>query len=643
MKLNNLKLSTKFSLAVGLILFVFCLIFSGLLYLHLKNQVIENASDKTLIIMTQINAVGDYIKNTLRPRMFQVLSEGHDEFIVEAMSTTHVTQKIMKKFNSELKDYIYRRVSNNPLNPEDKADAFHERLIDYFHKNKEQKSWNGVIKTDGKELIIRAKAVVAEEGCLRCHGEPAKAPRGLIEKYGVKSGFWWKPGDVVGVESVIIPLDIALGQIKGIAISTFIFGFMTLLFLFISLHGAFWSLVSRPLGRLSSLFKGIAEGTEPLKQNLPTTSDDEIGDLTQSFNRMTRHLYSAQEDLQKSAETLRSIFEGISDPLALVNPNCTLEITNHAYREWMSKGRSAVFTKECGSERCDADTMCPVCYLQKVSDEKMAVSEYWEGEDGRYYYVHFYPVFDGNGNVLKAVHYVKDITDKRLMEEKMRSAEKLAAVGQLSAGIAHEINNPLGGIRLCFNNLTAMQMDDDTRKMHIDTINSGLERIQAIIRQLLDFSQKSSLSIAPISVNRLIDNVLKLTEYLISKKGIKVIKKLKPDAPEIMVDPNKMEQVFLNLILNAVQSMDAGGGSLTIETLCDSSFCSISFEDSGAGIPEDVIPHIFDPFFTTKTVGEGTGLGLSVSKSIVQQHNGEILVETSEKGAKFTVKLPVSK
>jgi signal transduction histidine kinase len=188
-----------------------------------------------------------------------------------------------------------------------------------------------------------------------------------------------------------------------------------------------------------------------------------------------------------------------------------------------------------------------------------------------------------------------------------------------------------------------MGMDEETRKMHIDVINSGLERIQGIVRQLLDFSKKSSLSVSPVSINRLIGDVLKLTEYLVSKKGIKVIKNLSPEIHEIMVDPNKMEQVFLNIILNAIHAMDGNQGSLTIETSSNNGFCKASFGDSGPGIPDNVLPYIFDPFFTTKAVGEGTGLGLSVSKSIVEQHRGEIVVETSHRGTKFTVILPVSK
>lgn len=643
MKLNSLKLSTKFSVAVGLILLVFCIAGSTLLYFQLKSRVLEDAEERTVIIMAQIAAIGDYIRGTLRPKMFEVFPviTEMEQFVVEAMSTTHVTQEIMKRFNNELKDYVYKRVSDNPLNPKNKVDSFHAEMIERFRGNRNSQSWNGIVKIEGKEFLVRAKGIVADKECLVCHGDPVRAPKGLVRKYGTASGFHWKDGDVVGVESVTIPIAATLDQIKGIAISTFIFGFTTLLFLFMSLQGAFWRLVTRPLGMLTKKFQDVVKGTEPLDRELPIETSDEVGEMTASFNQMATHLYSAQENLRKNAETLQSIFEGISDPLALVNPDCTLEITNEAYRDWAAKGINAVFTKECHSDDCNADAVCPVCFFERVKKGKKALSEYWEANNGRYYYIHFYPILDDNGNVIKAVQYVKDMTDKRQVEEQMRKAEKLAALGQLSAGVAHEINNPLGGIRLCFNNIMTTDMDAGTRMTHIDMVNSGLSRIQDIVRQLLDFSKQSSISVSPVRLNSLIENVLKLTEYLIIKKDIKVIKRFSSDIPDIIVDGSKMEQVFLNIILNSIHATDGAGGVLTIETSLHNGNCRASFSDSGSGISDGILTKIFDPFFTTKPVGEGTGLGLSVSKSIVEQHNGRIEVETNEKGTKFTIELPV--
>lgn len=644
MGFKDLTLGTKFTLAIATILTFFCTIFSLLLYYHLKERVLEDAKEKTRIILTQIDSIGDYVKEELRPAMFNVLRKtSKEDFIVEAMSTTHVRFSVMKRFNRELGDYIYYRVSLNPLNPKNRADDLHSRLIEFFNKNRQLSTWNGIIKQNGQEYLVRAKPIIVERGCLICHGKLSDAPRSLIKRYNRTRDFDWKEGDIMGVESVLVPLAATLGEIKGIAISTFIFGIISLFFLFFSLQGAFWSLVSRPLGKLTAIFKNIVNGTEPLNQNLPVQSKDEIGELIISFNQLAMHLYEAQEAMRKQTETLRTIFESISDPLALIRPDCSVELTNSAYREWMAKGIRAVFREKCEPEDCDPDMFCPVCFLKRLKEEKKPLSDYWEDENGRYYYIHLYPVFDDKGEVIKAVHYVKDITERRQMEEQMRLTEKLAAIGQLSAGLAHEINNPLGGIRLCFNNLISTEMDALTRQKHIDVINRGLQRIQDVIKQLLDFSKQTELMIAPCSVNKLIENVLALTEYVISKKGITVIKEFDFNMPELMVDKNKIEQVFLNIILNAVQAMGERKGILRIRTIAENGKCIIAFTDTGPGIPEHILPRIFDPFFTTKPVGEGTGLGLSVSKSIIEQHNGEIKVSTSEKGTTFIIELPLRK
>ncbi|MBM4141051.1 MAG: DUF3365 domain-containing protein [Nitrospira sp.] len=531
MKPNNLKLSTKFALAVSLILLVFCAIFSTILYHYLKTQVIRDAEDKTLIIMNQVEAIGDYVRDTLRPAIFESLARHdiRDEFIVEAMSTTYVSRHVMERFNRVLKEYVFKRVSDNPRNPKDRADSFHSEMLNYFRLNREQTTWRGIVDIEGKKYLFRISSVVITKDCLRCHGNPTDTPKELVRRYGTEGGFSWKVGDVSGLNSVSIPLDVAFAHVKDVAVHTFIFGFCTLGLLFLTLFGTFRHLVTRPLNNLSHIFRSIAKGTVPLGKDIPSKRGDEIGDLTESFNILSRHLLDAQVRLKKAAER----------------------------------------------------------------------------------------------------------------EKQMMESEKLATLGQLSAGVAHEINNPLGGIRLCFNNLMKTEMDTNTKKHHIEVINSGLERIQNIVRQLLDFAKDSSLDIAPSSINNIIEDTLKLSEYIIVRKDIKLIKELSNNMPDLMVDSNKLEQVFLNLIINAIHAMD-GGGVLTIRTWYDGDACNVSVTDTGKGIPNEVISRIFDPFFTTKGVGEGTGLGLTVSKAIVEQHKGKIEVKTSEKGSVFIVRIPIT-
>jgi len=225
-------------------------------------------------------------------------------------------------------------------------------------------------------------------------------------------------------------------------------------------------------------------------------------------------------------------------------------------------------------------------------------------------------------------------------QEKFR-LDRLSAIGQIAAGVAHEINNPLGGISLCFNTLMKTEMSEETRRQHIEVINSGFDRIQSTVKHLLDFAKNTSLTVTRLPVNSVVKRVLKLAEYTVVKQGIRIVQKLSQSDPEVVADSGKLEQVFLNLIINAVQAMN-GAGVLTVETVQSDSECLVSISDTGPGIPRDILPCIFDPFFTTKGPREGTGLGLSVSKAIVEQHKGEITVATSQKGTTLIVRLPVA-
>ncbi|MBI5212883.1 MAG: HAMP domain-containing protein [Nitrospirae bacterium] len=226
--------------------------------------------------------------------------------------------------------------------------------------------------------------------------------------------------------------------------------------------------------------------------------------------------------------------------------------------------------------------------------------------------------------------------------EVLSQTEKMVSIGRLASGIAHEINNPLSGITLCFKNLMEAGVDDSTKDRLVQAINDGLQKIKKIVEQLLDFSRMSVTEKAPVDINNFITRLLILFNYPASKKEINVVNDLSDDIPEILIDENKMAQVFMNILINALQATDMGG-TLTIRTRSDNGFCIVSIGDTGAGITPDVLPNIFDPFFTTKGVGEGTGLGLSVSKGIVEQHGGMIEVDSRVGvGTTFTIKLPIT-
>lgn len=226
--------------------------------------------------------------------------------------------------------------------------------------------------------------------------------------------------------------------------------------------------------------------------------------------------------------------------------------------------------------------------------------------------------------------------------EVLSQTEKMVSIGRLASGVAHEINNPLSGITLCFRNLfEADNLGNQTKEKLIAAINDGLQKMKNIVEQLLDFSRTTVTEKTPVDLNNLISRILLFLNYPATKKQIEVVSDFSENIPEVIIDENKMTQVFMNIMINAIQSMNEGG-TLTIRTRTDNGSCVVSFEDTGCGIPLEIIPNIFDPFFTTKGIGEGTGLGLSVSKGIVEQHGGMIEVESAiGAGSTFRIKLPL--
>jgi two-component system NtrC family sensor kinase len=243
-----------------------------------------------------------------------------------------------------------------------------------------------------------------------------------------------------------------------------------------------------------------------------------------------------------------------------------------------------------------------------------------------------------------AIHERDDRLHRQTHEKLMRS-DRLAMIGQLAAGVAHEINNPLGSI-LLFSRLTVQQMPAGGRaRENLERIEKETKRCHAIVKSLLDFARERKPLVESADVNQLLDETLKLFEGQFLFQNIEVARDYDLKLAAIPADRSQLQQVFMNIILNAVDAMK-GKGRLGIATRTNAAdgVIEIGISDSGGGISPENIDRIFDPFFTTKGVGHGTGLGLSVSYGIIQSHNGDIAVSSVPgSGAIFTISLPMTK
>jgi PAS domain S-box-containing protein len=245
----------------------------------------------------------------------------------------------------------------------------------------------------------------------------------------------------------------------------------------------------------------------------------------------------------------------------------------------------------------------------------------------------------------------EDITEIRRMEEERKVLEqraqvssRLASIGELASGVAHEINNPLTGVIGYSQFLLSRKDIPDDVQADLKIIDEGAQRVASIVKRLLAFARHTKPERTHVDINNLINNVLQLREYHLKSSNIDVTTALDPGLPITMADAGQLQQVFLNLIANAETEMKLAHnkGKLLVTTQQINNSIHISFKDNGPGIPKDNLQKIFDPFFTTREVGEGTGLGLSICYGIVKDHNGRIWAESERgKGATFIVALPV--
>jgi len=239
--------------------------------------------------------------------------------------------------------------------------------------------------------------------------------------------------------------------------------------------------------------------------------------------------------------------------------------------------------------------------------------------------------------------YIEDISERKKMEEQLIITDRLASVGELTSGIAHELNNPLTGI-IGFSELLLSKDVPEDIKEDLRVINKEAQRTAGIVKNLLTFARKHPPAKEPVNINKIIQEVLKLRAYEQKVHNIEVNTQFDPDLPEITADGFQLQQVFLNIIINAEYFMIEahGRGTLTITTERVDDIVRASFADDGPGIAEENLEHLFDPFFTTKEVGKGTGLGLSICHGIITEHGGRIYAESKlGKGATFVIELPV--
>jgi two-component system NtrC family sensor kinase len=250
---------------------------------------------------------------------------------------------------------------------------------------------------------------------------------------------------------------------------------------------------------------------------------------------------------------------------------------------------------------------------------------------------------NANGESIGTVGICRDVTSRKNLQEDLIRVDRLAEMGRIAAGVAHEINNPLGVIQ-CYANLIAKsQQGDNQLQSDLGVIQKHTDQCKNVVKALLNFARAAEPRRSATQITDCIEDVLSVLQLQIEKDEIAIQRQYDPDLPRIGIDPHQMRQVFMNLLINAHQAIDKRGTIFIATGRQPDGRIAVTIRDTGRGIPGDNLEKIFDPFFTTKASDQGTGLGLSVSYGIVKQHGGDILVQsTMGQGTAFTVVLPLN-
>ena len=354
----------------------------------------------------------------------------------------------------------------------------------------------------------------------------------------------------------------------------------------------------------------------------------------------------AQDTLARSEARYRHLVESASDAIVTLDANGRFTTVNHAAENISGYKREELVGQWFAPMLPDDDLPKALGHFQQAL----------AGETGLFE-TQFYRK-DGETRIISVTYstpqkdeevlcLIRDVTDQKMLQEQLIQSEKMSAIGQLVSGVAHELNNPLAGISAFAQLLLAEKRFPPDQRTAAETIYSEARRASRIVQNLLTFARQHKAEKVPTAINQVLDDTLELRGYELRVRGIDVRREYDESIPDTMADAHQLQQVFLNLITNAEQAMEQKEGHhrLTVSTRRNGDAIRIEVEDTGAGIPANLIERIFNPFFTTKPTGSGTGLGLSISLGIVREHEGKIWAENSSQsgsGARFVVEIPIT-
>ncbi len=405
--------------------------------------------------------------------------------------------------------------------------------------------------------------------------------------------------------------------------------------------------------RMQNLLKNIRSQ----KSNLFSTKN-KLNVISLSLKKERNALILKQAELaalhQKvlsSKKHLEATFDAITDGICVLDRNFNIVRVNRGYARMVNADIKSLLSSRCHIQLTGKNEKCPNCPVARTMKTKKFYESYEIeiNKNGKifYYSINSFPIIQ-NGEVIYVIEYIRDISERKQIDAQLFRTAKLASIGTMVAGIAHEMNNPLSGISGNASNMLSMPEKyglNQKGQERLKVMLSSAAKATVIMKDLLDLSRFKSNTRTKTDLNALIARTVESLHL----KGFKTMDKsigLDAQLPLVECDPSKIEQVLINLLTNAFQAMEEKTfreknhiKKLVIQTNRSINHAIIQITDNGIGIKKELVPLIFDPFFTTKGPGQGTGLGLSICHKIISEHDGEIAAACANGLTTFTVKL----
>lgn len=366
--------------------------------------------------------------------------------------------------------------------------------------------------------------------------------------------------------------------------------------------------------------------------------------LFQRLSVINGDLEASRWEILNSRNTLRTLFDSIPASIYIIDRQYSLVAINLSRAAKAGSRPNRVVGRKCYETLFHLDRPCPGCRVHETFEEGSSTERVWVDASAQEWEISSFPITDDQtSRPARAILLEQDVTEKHRLEANLVQSEKLAAIGQLAAGVAHEINNPLAAIvaNAQLVQRTFGEDDDPFIKESIELILLAGTRASQVVRSLLLFARKEQLESEPFDMNENLMCAVSLLQHEITSRPVSLELDLSRDLPRFIGNKDQIQRVWVNILMNAMQATGKGINKIKIATRLVEGVFQVSISDTGQGIPPEQISHIFEPFFTTKAPGSGTGLGLSVCYRIISEYGGKIDVDSRvDQGTCFTVTLP---